>query len=181
MLQAHVQLKAEASLSFKALNKLENATYHILKWKKSVFLCFFNKNFQKDFFKKGIRLIKGKKAPVCFIGFKVLLCVQLPCVTTCRLRARFHPHPPLSYPLPFYFKMSVCLPRILKLFCLTTHKKLSGFVTYRGWMNIDLKRKKRNHSLHLNLRFNLEATLNKMSRSCCCFPTSLPYPSGLHV
>lgn len=50
MLQAHVQLKAEASLSFKALNKLENAAYHILKWKKRS-LCFvfffFNKNFQK--------------------------------------------------------------------------------------------------------------------------------------
>ena len=43
MLQAHVQLKAEASLSFKALNKLENASYHILKWKKSVFCVFFFK------------------------------------------------------------------------------------------------------------------------------------------
>lgn len=94
MLQAHVQLKAEASLSFKALNKLENATYHILKWKVCVFVFFFfNKNFQKV--KKKIKLIQEKKkAPVCFTGFKVLLCVQLPCVTTCRLRARSLPHYP---------------------------------------------------------------------------------------
>lgn len=101
MLQAHVQLKAEASLSFKALNKLENASYHILKWKKSVFCVFFflNKNFQKVK-KKDTRLIKGKKAPVCFIGFKVLLCVQLPCVTTCRLRARFSPSLLVLYPHP---------------------------------------------------------------------------------
>lgn len=158
MLQAHVQLKAEASLSFKALNKLENATYHILKWKKSVFLCFFlNKNFQKVK-KKDIRLIKGKKAPVCFIGFKVLLCVQLPCVTTCRLRARSSRPTP-----PSFFKRPFCLPGILKLFCLTTHKKLSGFVTCRGWIHTYLKRKKKKNPAPVWIGlFNIEeATVKK--------------------
>ena len=149
MLQAHVQLKAEASLSFKALNKLENASYHITEVKEVCVLCFFffffNKNFQKVKKKKiqGWLKKKKKKAPVCFTGFKVLLCVQLPCVTTCRLRARFSPSLLVLIPRrppPLFLKHPFCLPGIWKLFCLTTHKKLSGFVIYRGWTNIYFER-----------------------------------------
>lgn len=125
-------------------------------------------------------MIKGKKAPVCFTGFKVLLCVQLPCVTTCRLRARFHPHPSMSP--SFFLNFPFCLPGILKLFCYNSQETF-WVCDIEVELICILKRKKKipnqPPSEMIGL-LNLEPTLIKYLESCC-FPTSLPYPSGLHI
>lgn len=88
MLQAHVQFKVWHPWALKHWTnwKMQHATY----WTEKSLCLFFNKKFQKVFFKKK-GLLKKKEAPVCFIGFKVLLCVYLPCVSTCRLRAKSLP------------------------------------------------------------------------------------------
>lgn len=146
-------------------------------------LCFFflNKNFQKVK-KKDTRLIKGKKAPVCFIGFKVLLCVQLPCVTTCRLRARFSPSLLVLYPHPPALFLNIhfaCLVYESSSVSQLTRNFLGLWYTEVEWIYI-LKGIRKTAPIWI---FNLEATfIFKISlTSCCCFTTSLPYPSGLPV
>lgn len=131
--------------------------------------------------KKDTRLIKGKKAPVCFIGFKVLLCVQLPCVTTCRLRARFSPssRPHSPPPTPFLNIHFACLVFESSSVSQLTRNFLGLWYTEVEWIYI-LKGIRKTAPIWI---FNLEATfIFKISlTSCCCFTTSLPYPSGLPV
>ena len=124
-----------------------------------------------------------KKAPVCFIGFKVLLCVQLPCVTTCRLRARFSPSllvliprrpPPLFLNIHF-----ACLVFESSSVSQLTRNFLGLWYTEVERIYI-LKGIRKTAPIWI---FNLEAMfIFKISLTgCCCFPTSLPYPSGLSV
>lgn len=85
---------------------------------------------------------------------------------------------PTPIPTPPFSKCSFCLPGILKLFCLTTHKKLSGFVIYRGWTNNWRGKKVRplpHHHYHWTFYFkNIYISLE----SYHCFLTSLHIPQA---
>lgn len=125
-------------------------------------------------------MIKGKKkAPVCFIGFKVLLCVQLPCVTTCRLRARFSPSLLVLIPTPTpHLILSIhfaCLVFESSSVSQLTRNFLGLWYTEVEWIYI-LKGIRKTAPIWI---FNLEATLNfKISlTSCFCFPFHIPQAS----
>ena len=99
-------------------------------------------------------MIKGKKkAPVCFTGFKVLLCVQLPCVTTCRLRARFSPSPLVT--LLFLNIHFAYLEFESSSVSQLTRNFLGLWYTEVEWIHI-LKGNKKTARIWI---FNLEATL----------------------